>query len=140
MSSINLSTVYPILAMILLTFLVTAKMFSVRVQEMKTFKINPQSISTRTESAQNFKNKNASDNLQNLFEMPVLFYVLSVLFILLQKSTSITLYLMWSYVFCRYIHSYIHCTSNKVMHRFYAFLPSMMILFLLFFNLIFTLI
>ena len=34
----------------------------------------------------------------------------------------------WTYVALRYIHSYIHCSYNKVMHRLSAFLLSFALL------------
>ena len=37
--------------------------------------------------------------------------------------------LAWLYVALRYAHSAIHCTYNRVMHRFAVFIASMLVLF-----------
>jgi hypothetical protein len=124
-------TLIPLLLMLILPILVVTKMFIDRVIEMKGKKIHPQSIATRLQSQEKLTNSKASDNFKNLFEAPVLFYVIALTSIVLNYSHSLFVGLCWTYVFTRYIHSFIHCTYNKVMHRFYAFTASMIVLFLL---------
>ena len=138
MESTQMSLIYPLVAMVFLSFIVTAKMFISRVRDMKANKIHPQSIPQRADLVSKFKDTRCADNYMNLFEAPVIFYVICILFLILKKGSSISIGLMWAYVFARYIHSYIHCTYNKVMHRFYAFASSMFLLMALFINLVLT--
>ncbi len=45
--------------------------------------------------------------------------------------TPLSLGLAWAYVALRVVHSAIHCGYNRVMHRFYAFLASNLVLWAL---------
>jgi hypothetical protein len=66
----------------------------------------------------------APDNFRNLFELPVLFYVALLTIYIIGATNTAFVLLAWGYVAARVAHSYIHCTSNIVMHRFYAFVTS----------------
>jgi hypothetical protein len=63
----------------------------------------------------------ASRNLINLFEMPVIFYLLVLLLIWTQKTDYVTLTLCSIFVASRYAHSLVHLTSNRVKLRFLAY-------------------
>jgi hypothetical protein len=67
-------------------------------------------------------------NLQNLFEFPLLFYIVILFVITYGRVDEIYVWLSWSYVLLRYLHSYIHITYNKVSHRFSIFACSNLIL------------
>lgn len=122
----------PLLALALLPLLVVSKLFIDRLTEMKSKKIHPQKVATRALSQAVLLNSNANDNLKNLFELPIIFYVLILLNIFLNQTNQVLLFLAWSFVVFRYVHSFIHCTYNKVMHRFYAFVLSTLTLFTIF--------
>lgn len=119
----------PLLAQVALTFIVMTSMFRGRVAEIKSKKINPQSIKTREKSKQFLTDSApASDNFLNLFELPVLFYTGILLTLILMVQDSILVILAWTFVISRYLHSFIHVTYNRVMHRFYMFLLSSFVL------------
>lgn len=63
-------------------------------------------------------------NYMNLLELPVLFYVAGVLLFVSPCTSLISIYLAWLYVGLRIVHSVIHLTYNKVMHRLAAFATS----------------
>ena len=63
-----------------------------------------------------------SRNITNLFELPVLFYLATVVFFLLNQVNTINLVLCALFVLLRLLHTFIHITSNKVPLRFKAFL------------------
>jgi len=128
----NKDLIYPLLALTLLPLLVVSKLFVDRLTEMKSKKIHPQKVATRVQSQAVLLNSNANDNLKNLFELPIIFYVLILLNIFLNQTSQTLLILAWSFVAFRYVHSFIHCTYNKVMHRFYAFVLSTVTLFAVF--------
>lgn len=109
-------------------------MFNNRVKEMKTNKVHPEKLKLRVNTALELKNSSAADNFLNLFEMPVVFYVLVILAITSNKYTNSTVIIAWIFVFLRYVHSFIHCTYNKVMDRFKAFALSNLVLFVLLIN------
>jgi hypothetical protein len=59
----------------------------------------------------------ANRNMMNLTEMPVLFYVGSLVLYVLTKVDALFLGMAWAYVALRVIHSAIHLTYNKFRHR-----------------------
>ena len=54
---------------------------------------------------------------RNQFELPVLFYVLTILEIVTQHADYIFLMLAWIFVLTRIAHATVHVTSNYVPHR-----------------------
>ena len=73
----------------------------------------------------------SSDNFQNQFEMPVLFYTAIILAITLLLQDVLLSALAWTYVSLRVLHSAVHVSYNNVMHRFYLFACSAFVLLLL---------
>ncbi len=63
-------------------------------------------------------------NLANLFEMPILFYVVGILTLVLGIQSPKMVILAWIYVVLRVIHSVIHLTYNNVIHRLVAYAAS----------------
>lgn len=127
---------YPALFMVLLTFLVLIYMFRVRVNFMKTGKARLSKFSTRASTAEVTKDiASSADNFMNLFEVPVLFYFLTIVIFVTNSSDNFFLVLFSTYVFFRYIHSFIQCTYNNVNHRFYAYALSVFILLIVFIRL-----
>ena len=112
----------PGFAMIALTFVVMFAMYGRRVAQMKRERIHPQAVATSAQSAAKLTDSAAADNFRNLFELPVLFYFALAVAALTDQATPVVLGLSWAFVAARVLHSAIHCTSNKVMHRFRAFL------------------
>ena len=64
----------------------------------------------------------------NQLEMPLLFYVLSLLILVTEVQAQILLNLAWVYVGLRYLHALIHVFYNKVIFRFSVFLISSLVL------------
>jgi hypothetical protein len=67
-------------------------------------------------------------NLMNLLEMPVLFYVVCIAFYVTRHVDHGLLKLAWVFVAFRLIHSLIHLTTNRVLHRLSAFAASNVVL------------
>ena len=67
-------------------------------------------------------------NLMNLLEMPILFYVFTLLVYVTKTIDPTSLALAWTYVALRVIHSLVHLTYNRVVHRLTLFAMSNMIL------------
>ena len=70
----------------------------------------------------------ANRNYMNLLELPMLFYVSSVMFFVTGKVDTIVVSMAWVYVGLRSIHSLIHLTYNKVRHRLIPFVMSNVVL------------
>lgn len=115
---------WPLCAMFLLCCFVAGTMLRRRIAFYKSNKVHPQKTATSLQMAATITDTRAADNFKNLFELPVLFYVAVLLVFTAGIYSTSHLLLAWVYVAARYTHSYIHCTSNVVMIRFYAFLAS----------------
>lgn len=115
------SILFPALAMVALTLLVWLRMYVERIGQMKRERIHPQAVATSAQMAAAFKDTRAADNFRNLFELPVLFYLAVVVAYVTQQTGAVVVALAWLFVVLRYLHSYIHCGYNKVMHRFQVY-------------------
>jgi hypothetical protein len=118
---------WPAVAMAALTFAVAVRMFRMRIGQIKREKIRLSSIATSTAAAERLTDSRGADNYRNLFELPVLFYLALAVASQTAQVNAITLMLAWLFVAARVAHSYIQCTYNKVIHRFYAFVASFFI-------------
>ena len=119
----------PLLAQVVLTFIVMFIMYWKRVAEIKSKRIHPQRTKTRSTAHGVLPDsESAADNYANLFESPLLFYVAILLTLILMLQDNILVVLTWAYVISRYLHSFIHITYNRVMHRFSVFVFSSFIL------------
>ena len=119
---------YPLLAMFLLVCLVAATMLRRRIAFYKLNRVHPQKTATSAQMTAVMPDSRAPDNFRNLFELPVMFYVAALTIFVTGNICVPHVILAWGYVLARYTHSFIHCTSNVVMHRFYAFLASCVLL------------
>ena len=70
----------------------------------------------------------ASRHVINLFEVPTLFYVVAILILVTEQTSTLLLVLAWAFVAARYLHTIIHLTSNKVILRFQVFVLSFFVL------------
>lgn len=69
-----------------------------------------------------------SNNIRNQFEVPTLFYVLSLMLWQLQQSGTLALALAWTFVATRIVHAYIHTTGNHVPTRRRVFMAGVVVL------------
>jgi hypothetical protein len=76
-----------------------------------------------------------SDNLQNQFELPVLFYVAVLLAILTGPVSDGFVTLAWVFAISRVVHALIHVTVNIVMLRLLAFVIGFVVLALMWLSL-----
>lgn len=126
------SMLLPLLAMVALTFLVWFYLFARRVPEIMRKKIDVRKLQDRAEAHELLTDSAAaSNNLKNLFELPVLFYVAALLSLLLMIQDPLLVWLSWSFVGFRITHSVVHCTYNDVNHRFAMYAASCLVLLLI---------
>ncbi len=67
-----------------------------------------------------------SNNIDNQFQTPVLFYALCITLAQLNAVTELTLGLAWFYAISRYAHMFVHTGSNNVTYRFPLFLAGVL--------------
>ena len=121
----------PGFAMVLLTAIVWWRMYAMRIAEMKRARIHPQKIATSAQAAALLSDTRAADNFRNLFELPVLFYFGLAIADRLDRVDSVSVGLAWLFVALRIVHSAIHVTYNRVMHRFIAYVAGAVVLWAL---------
>ena len=119
----------PVAGMVFVTALVWVKLYADRLGEMRAKRINPQSLATARGAGGLLERTQAADNFRNLFEVPVLFYVLCIAVAVTGGSTPGLVAAAWAYVGLRALHSLIHVTYNRVLHRFLVYVSSTALLF-----------
>jgi hypothetical protein len=116
----------PLFATVLLTLTVWVYMYIRRIAFIRGNKIKssdlavPGALANLSPPAVS----NPSDNLKNLFEIPVIFYALALYLFVTKQVDAIYLDAAWVFAAFRVMHSAIHCTINIVILRFYLYLAS----------------
>ena len=116
----------PFFAMMFLTLVVWAYMYVRRIGFIRSKGISPKDLAVPGELARLSPPEisNPSDNLKNLFEIPVLFYALALYLFATNQVDDAYVSAAWVFVAFRALHSVVHCTINLVMLRFYLYLFS----------------
>ena len=114
----------PFLATMLLTLIVWLYMYIRRIRFISGRNLSPKDLAVPGALAQLSPPEvsNPSDNLKNLFEIPVLFYALALYLFSTQQVDATYVAAGWTFVAFRTLHSAVHCTFNLVMLRFYLYL------------------
>jgi len=67
-------------------------------------------------------------NFMNLLELPILFYVICIVFYVTRTADTAAVWLAWSFVAFRAGHSFVHITYNNVFHRLIVYAVSCVVL------------
>lgn len=116
----------PFFATLLLTFGVWVYMYARRIAFIQGSQLSPGDLAVpgRLAELSPPEVSNPSDNLKNLFEIPVLFYALALYLFATGQVDALYVVAAWVFVVFRVLHSAVHCTINIVMLRFYLYLVS----------------
>ena len=115
----------PVFAMIFLTFAVWVYLYARRIRFLRSLAITPGELTpARLAELSPPAVANPSDNLKNLFEIPVIFYALSLVLFMTGQVDALYVGAAWVFVAFRALHSAMHCTLNIVIVRFYLYLVS----------------
>lgn len=114
----------PFFATMFLTLLVWVYMYIRRISFIKSRKLRPQELAGPDGLSQISPSavSNPSDNLKNLFEIPVLFYAIVPYLFITNQVDAVYVNAAWIFVAFRGLHSLVHCTFNRIMLRFYLYL------------------
>lgn len=114
----------PMIAMLTWTLIIWWALLFVRLGEIKAKDLLPHEINTPDDAREllSLRQHMLSRNFSNLLELPLLFYILGSLSILLDIQSDLAVLLAWVFVGSRVAHSIIHTGYNTVLHRFYAYL------------------
>ncbi len=122
---------YPMLAMIALTFAVAFYMLVLRVGAVRSGAVSMRYFRVYSGTEPPAAVQQAGRNFSNLFEMPVLFYVACVTALALGYQVPALQTLAWLFVAARLAHSVIHLSYNNVTHRLAAFMLANLFLLLM---------
>ena len=124
----ELSLVYPMLALVLLTCGVLIVLFRSRVRMIREGLAPVSYFRVFQGSPEPEFAAKPSRHLTNLFEAPTLFYAGCLTAMVAGVSGVGVVVLAWGYVAMRYLHTYIHLGSNRVRYRMRAFFASWLFL------------
>jgi hypothetical protein len=106
----------PVFVQIVLTFVLWSWMAYYRATMVTRGEVNPRDVDLRQPNWPPHVLK-VSNAAHNQIELPLLFYVLTILAIIARKADLLFVVLAWIFVLSRIAHAYIHVTSNRVAIR-----------------------
>ncbi len=117
----------PLMVQVALTFVVGFWMAAGRVAAVRARKVHPRDIALREPNW-----PQPLMQLQNAFlnqlELPVLFYLLTVLALITRTADLWFVVPAWIFVALRLVHAYVHVTSNRLPRRAVLFLAGAAVL------------
>lgn len=119
---------YPVFAMFLLTAAVLAHMARMRVGALSRREMSIDFYKTYDRGEEPEQLRRLTRHFVNLFELPVLFYVVVILTYVTRQVNVPLIGLAWLYVALRYVHTWVHLTSNRVATRFRVYMASGLVL------------
>ena len=103
----------PLFVEVILTFVLWGWLARLRVGGLKAGVVRPQDIALR-EPNWPPQTLQVSNSFANQFELPVLFYVLTILAYVTHLAGIVFVVLAWIFVLFRIAHAYVHVTSNNI--------------------------
>jgi hypothetical protein len=126
-----MNVLYPVFTMMALTFFCLVRLGYLRAKAVKSGEIDFRFYRLYRGYEEPEKLAAYSRHVIHHFETPILFYVLCVIAFVTGQTGLLVIGLAWTYVALRFIHSYVHLTSNVVVVRFRLFVLSMLMMGLL---------
>jgi hypothetical protein len=106
---------WPLLAHAILVFILYGLLGIRRAAVVSTGKARKEQFrENRDEPAESLVVRNC---IANQFELPVLFYAVSIVLFTTQADNLPAVILAWIFVGTRYAHAYVHVTSNDLRYR-----------------------
>ena len=106
----------PLFVEVILTFVLMLQMGALRRADYSSGAVKADDIALR-EPRWPQRTTQAANAFSNQFELPVLFYVLTILAWVTRHAGIVFVVLAWIFVICRVLQAYIHVTSNVVRYR-----------------------
>lgn len=113
-------------AQVFLTFAILILMGRERVPRVLSGEIRVADIAVER-NAYSLRARLLSNNFDNQFQLPVLFYVAAI-FTLYATPIWFDVLLAWLFVGLRYVHAVIHVTTNRVHRRFAVYTAGLAVL------------
>ena len=117
----------PLFVLVILTFVLLFWTANVRVAAVRRGDVHPRDVALR-EPNWGKQETQIGNAYHNQLELPVLFYMLTILAMATRHADLAFVLLAWVFVALRLVHVYIHITSNHLSRRFAAFAASVIVL------------
>jgi hypothetical protein len=128
--------IYPMFALVVLTFIIGFSTGISRLISAKKGLVDRRYFKLFTGYSPPDNIVKLGRNFSNLLEVPILFYVVGIILLVLDINNQLMQNFAWTFVVLRIIHSIIHVTYNKPIHRFLAFLLSSSIVLIMWVQLV----
>lgn len=106
----------PLFVEVILTFVLMLRMGALRSANYRSGAVTSDKIALRQPNWPPLTTQTAN-SFSNQFELPVLFYVLTILAWDTRHAGIVFVMLAWIFVICRILQAYVHVTSNNVTWR-----------------------
>jgi hypothetical protein len=106
----------PLFVQVVLTFAVGFWLPAIGISAMRRGEVDPGNVALREP---NWPKRvlQVRNSYQNQLELPVLFYVLTILAIITKHADLLFVIMAWIFVLSRLVHAYIHVTTNDLRLR-----------------------
>ena len=118
---------WPVLAQVLLTYVIYVTVSARRIAAVKAGTAKPSDF--KVPSIEPEPSATAARNLSNQFELPVLFFAASLSLFVTDGAGLVAVVAAWAFVLARAAHAYVHLTSNRIRIRRQLFIVSLAINF-----------
>lgn len=118
----------PLAAMIGLTFAVALWMLALRIGAVRNRQLPARYFLLNRGAKEPERLAQVTQNFHNLLETPPLFYAALLVIYVTGHVDQVYLYLAWTYVVFRVLHTGVHTTSNVLLARLLVFLASVAVL------------
>jgi len=122
---------FPMLAMVLLTFSVAVVLFRARKRSVREGHTPVSYFRTFQGSQEPEFLAQATRHFANLFETPTLFYAGCLAAMVAGVTDAFVVAVAWMYVAARCLHAWIHLRGNRLRHRIPMFFASFLFLLIL---------
>ena len=126
----NRAVLLPLLVQVALTFAVGFWMAFGRVAAIRSRQVHPRDIALREANWPKHLMQ-LQNAFLNQFELPVLFYTLTILVLITRTGDLLFVVPAWIFVALRVGHAYVHVTSNRVPRRGLVYLTGAAVLCLM---------
>ena len=120
----------PLFVQVILTFVLLLWAERVRVGAIRRGEVHMRDIALR-EQKWGKRETQIANAYHNQLELPLLFYVLTILAWITKQADLLFVVLAWVFVALRLVHAVIHVTSNHVPSRYIAFVAGAVVLMIM---------
>jgi hypothetical protein len=117
----------PLFVLVILTFLIGFRMAYLRVSTIRGGQVHPRDIALREPNWPSHV-RQIENAYHNQLELPLLFYILTILALITKHADLLFVLLAWVFVVLRVIHALIHVTDNNVPRRGMVFIAAVIVL------------